>query len=231
MSFEMVRGYVQLASGLGELTRARATEAAQGLLSLSGVVPATGKMAVQVGALAEELLAAAMTNHESLTVLVRSEVEAAVTLLGLVPAEKLKESQAEIARLRAEVAKLQSASPSEGFAVPKQPAGKPAVARTAASQAAPTKTAAAKTATKPPAKKATAKKAAVKAPAKKAPAKKAAVKAPAKKATAKATATPAAATPATAASATASAATAPSTMAAPATRRSAVTTRQAPAGA
>ncbi|MHB8274318.1 MAG: hypothetical protein ACYDC9_06070, partial [Dermatophilaceae bacterium] len=110
MSFESFRGYLQLASGLGELTRARATEAAQGLLSLPGVGPATGKFAVQVGALAEELLAAATTNREHLTALVRGEVDAAVTRLGLVPAEQLEESRAEAARLRAEVAALRSAS-------------------------------------------------------------------------------------------------------------------------
>jgi len=112
MAFESVRGYFQLASGLGELSRARALEAAQGLLSLPGVGLATGKVAVQVGTLAEELLAAAATNREHLTTLVRSEVDAAVTRLGLVPAEKLQESRAEAARLRAEVASLRSASTS-----------------------------------------------------------------------------------------------------------------------
>ncbi len=110
MSFESFRGYVQLASGLGELTRARAMEAAQGLMSMPGVSVATGKFAVQVGALAEELLAAATTNREHLTTLVRGEVDAAVTRLGLVPAEKLEEARAEAARLRAEVAALRSAS-------------------------------------------------------------------------------------------------------------------------
>jgi len=110
MGFESVRGYVQLASGLGEQTRARAMEAAQGLLSLPGVGMATGKVAGQVAALAEELLAAAATNRENLTTLIRSEVDAAVTRLGLVAAEKLAASQAEAARLRAEVAELRSAS-------------------------------------------------------------------------------------------------------------------------
>lgn len=110
MSFESFRGYVQLASGLGELTRARAMEAAQGLMSMSGVSVATGKFAVQVGALAEELLAAATTNREHLTTLVQGEVDAAVTRLGLVPAEKLDEARAEAARLRAEVAALRSSS-------------------------------------------------------------------------------------------------------------------------
>ena len=111
MVFESVRGYVQLASGLSELTRARATEAAHGLLSLQGTgIETGGKLAVQVSALAEELLVAATTNRHNLTALVRSEVDAAVNRLGLVSTEKLAESQAEAARLRAEVEALRSAS-------------------------------------------------------------------------------------------------------------------------
>ena len=150
MSFESVRGYFQLASGLGELTRARAMEAAQGLLSLPGVGVATGKLADQVGALAEELLVAATTNREHLTTLVRAEVDAAVTRMGLVAAEKLKESQAEVARLRAEVASLRLASTSSatGAAGRKSAVKKPAVNKPSAK--------------KPSAKKAAAKKAAVK---------------------------------------------------------------------
>jgi hypothetical protein len=111
MGFESVRGYVHLATGLSELTKARAAEAAQGLLSLPAAGIATGtKVAGQAGALAEELLAAATTNHSSLRELVRSEVDVAVNRLGLVPAEKLEEAQAESARLRAEVARLRAAS-------------------------------------------------------------------------------------------------------------------------
>jgi len=136
MSFESVRGYIQLASGLGEVTRARAMEAAQGLLSLSGVGSTTGKLAVQAGALAEELLAAATTNREHLTTLVRAEVDAAVTRLGLVAADKLKESQADAARLRAEVAALRSAS------VP--PAARTSAKKAPAKRAAPKKSAAKK---------------------------------------------------------------------------------------
>ena len=146
MSFESFRGYVQLASGLGELTRARAMEAAQGLMSMPGVSVATGKFAVQVGVLAEELLAAATTNREHLTTLVRGEVDAAVTRLGLAPAEKLEEARAESARLRAEVAALRSASARSSAGT---------VKKTAAGSAAKTvkKTAAKKTAAKTGAKK------------------------------------------------------------------------------
>ncbi|HZW44773.1 MAG TPA: hypothetical protein VFF32_10340 [Dermatophilaceae bacterium] len=149
MSFESFRGYVQLASGLGELTRARAMEAAQGLMSLPGVSVASGKFAVQVGALAEELLAAATTNREHLTTLVRSEVDAAVTRLGLVPAEKLEESQAEAARLRAEIAALRSASArSTAGTVKKSAAKKTAVKKSAAKRTAVKKSAAKKSAAK-----------------------------------------------------------------------------------
>src|SRR6478672_6675338 len=105
MAFESVRGYVQLASGLGELTKARALEAAQGLLSLPGVT-STGKVAGQVTTLADELLAAATTNRENLTTLVRSEVEAAMSRLGLVPVAELEAAQAQVTRLRAELAQV-----------------------------------------------------------------------------------------------------------------------------
>jgi BMFP domain-containing protein YqiC len=145
MSFESFRGYVQLASGLGELTRARAMEAAQGLMSMPGVSVATGKFAVQVGALAEELLAAATTNREHLTTLVRGEVDAAVTRLGLVPAEKLEEARAEAARLRAEVAALRSASARSSAGTAK----KTAVKKTAVKKTAVKKTAATSPVTKP----------------------------------------------------------------------------------
>ncbi|NMM22884.1 MAG: hypothetical protein HHJ11_05210 [Phycicoccus sp.] len=145
MSFESFRGYVQLASGLGELTRARAMEAAQGLMSMSGVSVATGKFAVQVGALAEELLAAATTNREHLTTLVRGEVDAAVTRLGLVPAEKLEEARAEADRLRAEVAALRSASERSSAG----PVKKAAVKKAAVKKAAVKKAAATSLATKP----------------------------------------------------------------------------------
>lgn len=163
MVFESVRGYVQLASGLSELTRARATEAAHGLLSLQGSgIETGGKLAVQVSALAEELLAAATANRHNLTALVRSEVDAAVNRLGLVSTERLLESQEETAQLRAEVAALRSAT-SRGAAVKKSAAKKTAPKKAPVKKAAVKKTAAKKTApNKPPVKKAAVKKAAVK---------------------------------------------------------------------
>jgi hypothetical protein len=130
MSFESVRPYVQLASGLSDLTRARAMEAAQGLLTLPAAGIATGtKMASQAVDLADEVLAVAMANRLSLTALVRSEVEVATSALGLVAVQKLEEVQAEAARLRAENAQLRSAS--SRAAAPKAAAKKAAPRSTA----------------------------------------------------------------------------------------------------
>ena len=148
MVFEAVRGYVELASGLTELTRARALEAAQGLLSLPMAGIATGsKVAGQAGALADELMAAAAANRSNLTALVRSEVDVAVTRLGLVPAQKLHDAQAESARLRAEVARLRSAplkAAALDGAVKKAAAAKAPVKKAAVVKSASGKSAAAK---------------------------------------------------------------------------------------
>jgi hypothetical protein len=135
MVFESARGYVELASGLSDLTRARAMEAAQGLLSLPAAGVATGtKMAGQASALADELLAAATVNRTNLTALVRTEVDLAITALGLVSVQKLAEAEAEAEELRAEVARLRSAAPKA--AAPPSTAKKAAAPRSTAKKAA-----------------------------------------------------------------------------------------------
>jgi len=176
MGFESVRAYLQLASGLSDLTRARAMEAAQGLLTLPVSSMATGtKVASQASALADELLAATVANRANLTALVRSEVDAAISRLGLVPVQRLEDAQAETAKLRKEVATLRSASSKADTA--KSPAKKAAAKAPAKKAAAkvPVKKAAA---AKPPAKKATAAKTRAKKAAAKTPAEKAAAPRP-----------------------------------------------------
>ncbi|HYO18915.1 MAG TPA: hypothetical protein VES02_09665 [Dermatophilaceae bacterium] len=156
MAFESFRAYVEVASGLSDLTRARATEAAQGLLSLPASGVATGtKMAVQATALADELLAAAAANRANLTALVRAEVDAAVSRVGLVPVQKLEEAQAEAATLRAEVATLRSVTPKA--AAPASPVKKATAPKSPVKRATAPKSPVRKaTAAKNPAKKATA---------------------------------------------------------------------------
>jgi len=93
-----------------------------------------------VTVLADELLAAAAANRSNLTTLVRDEVDAAImTRLGLVPAQKLEEAQAEAARLQKELVRLQSAS--SPAAAGKPAAKKTAAGKPAAKKAAPRKTA------------------------------------------------------------------------------------------
>ena len=151
MGFESIRAYLQLASGLSDLTRARAMEAAQGLLTLPASSVATGtKMASQASALADELLAAATANRSTLTTLVRDEVDVAMTRLGLVPVQKLEEVQAEAERLREEVARLRAVSPSA--VAPQGTVKKAAASKSTAKKAAAkgtAKKAAAKAATAP----------------------------------------------------------------------------------
>jgi len=92
MARESVRGYLQLAFGLTEMTRAKAVEVASGLVSLPGVAgPAA--MAGQVSQLADELLAAALSNRANLVSLVRGEVESAIARSGLVSASELDKAR------------------------------------------------------------------------------------------------------------------------------------------
>lgn len=156
MAFESIRGYVELASGLGDLTKARAKDAAHGLLSLpvAGITTG-GKVALQAGSLADELLAAATANRSNLTALVRSEVDIAVSRLGLVSVQRLEEAEAEAARLRVEVARLRSTTPNSSArhsaapdsASPKAGSAKSASPRTGSPRSASQRTTSAKSAT------------------------------------------------------------------------------------
>ncbi len=78
MAKRSVRAYVELASGLGEMTRARAVEAAQELVTLAGAKGSSGKVAKQVEKLAGDLLGAAEQNRAHVVGLVQREVESAV---------------------------------------------------------------------------------------------------------------------------------------------------------
>jgi hypothetical protein len=202
MASEAVRGWVQLASGLGELTRARALEAAQGLLALPGAEE-VGKRAMQASTLADQLLAAAKANRAHLVALVRSEVESALRRGEFARHADVESARAALASLTHEVDELRASLASAAARIPLAGAipGVPSAAVSTAPRRAPaavpapparTRTAetAAKKATskKATAKKATSKKAtAKKATAKKATAKKGTAKTAAKRATAKKT--------------------------------------------
>jgi hypothetical protein len=116
MAMEGIRGYLQLASGLAEMSRAKAMEAASALLAVSGSVSssvasvpgagAAGSLTSQVQDLAEELLAAAAANRRSLVALIRTEVENAVQRGALMPLDELDRARAAVAKLSADVEEL-----------------------------------------------------------------------------------------------------------------------------
>ena len=92
MVLDGLRGYIQLANGLTDVTRDRARSAAKALLAqgevgVGAVVPAPVRS--QVGALTDDLLATSRANRDLLVNLVRAEVERSVARLGLVSAQEL----------------------------------------------------------------------------------------------------------------------------------------------
>jgi polyhydroxyalkanoate synthesis regulator phasin len=205
--------YLEAASGLTNLTAAKAERIAKGLVR-------SGEGATdQVGDLVEDLLERSKRNREAITALVKSETTRAVRAMGLATGKQVERLQKQVVDLKRELRRVEDATGTEEAREAPSDAGR---------QAAPAKKSAAKKATakKASAKKASAKKAtAKKATAKKASAKKAsAKKASAKKATAKkATAKKATAKKATAKKATAKKATAKKATAKKATAKKATT--------
>jgi polyhydroxyalkanoate synthesis regulator phasin len=144
---EALRGYLSLASGLTEITAARARATARSLVEQGEAT------AGQVTALAEDLLATSRRNRESLVVLVRHEVEQAVKRVGFGASSDVETLTTRVRELErtVRVLRAQLARPSASEVAP---AGSPS------------KQSAARATTKAPPK-----------PAKKAPAKKAPAKA------------------------------------------------------
>ena len=92
MVLDGLRGYLQLASGLTDVTRERALAAAravatQGAAGVNAVVPAP--VTTQVSTLTEDLLAASKANRALLLHLIQAEIERSVARLGLVSAHEL----------------------------------------------------------------------------------------------------------------------------------------------
>src|SRR5438128_1396172 len=84
MVMEALRGYVQLASGLTEVTRERARSAARAVLAQAGHLGDSADTRTQVRALAEDLANTARANRDLLLGMVRTETELVVASLGLV---------------------------------------------------------------------------------------------------------------------------------------------------
>jgi polyhydroxyalkanoate synthesis regulator phasin len=92
MVIDGLKAYVQLASGLTDVTRERALAAArtlvaQGEAGVGAVLPDTMRM--QVVSVTDDLIATSKANRDLLVGLVRAEVERTVSRMGLVSAAEL----------------------------------------------------------------------------------------------------------------------------------------------
>jgi polyhydroxyalkanoate synthesis regulator phasin len=147
MVLDGLRGYLQLASGLTDVTRERARAAARSVVAQGGqgvdaVVPEQVK--AQVSTLTEDLLAASKANRALLMHLVRGEVERQVARLGLVSKADLDAERRRADRLEAKVRELEMKIPTKTTAK-KSAAKKSAAKKTTARKSAAKKTAAAAT--------------------------------------------------------------------------------------
>ncbi|MFB6725859.1 polyhydroxyalkanoate synthesis protein PhaF [Kribbella sp. NPDC056345] len=167
MVMDALRGYVQLANGLAEVSKQKAEAAAKALLQQTGADALTSGLTTKVSDLADEIVATSKSNRQLLQAIVTNEVEGAVARLGFVRSEEVAALTRRVQQLETELAEAQAEAPAPVATAP--------ATKTPAKKAAPAK--------KAPAKKAVAKKAvAKKTVAKKAPAKKTAAKKTAKKA-------------------------------------------------
>ncbi|TDD57090.1 polyhydroxyalkanoate synthesis protein PhaF [Kribbella antibiotica] len=176
MVMDALRGYVQLANGLTEVSKQKAQAAAKALLQQTGADALTSGLTTKVGDLADEIVATSKSNRQLLQAIVTNEVEGAVARLGFVRSEEVAALTRRVQQLESELADAQAAPVAEPVVAAPAPAKKAPAKKAPAKKAPAKKAAPAKKVA--PVKKAVAKKAAPakKAPAKKAPAKKTAAK-------------------------------------------------------
>jgi len=110
MVLDGLRGYLQLANGLSDVTRERARAAAktlvaQGEARVGAVVPTS--VQAQVTTLTEDLIATSKANRHLLVNLVRSEVERSVARLGLASSQELDAAARRAKGLERRVAELE----------------------------------------------------------------------------------------------------------------------------
>ena len=104
-----IRGYLQMASGLTEVTAAKAREIAMTLvgqgMSLGTKAP---DVVGQVQELADDLVATSKGNRDLLTNMIRSEVDKAVGRMGFVREDELAALRRHVQRLELEVGDMRA---------------------------------------------------------------------------------------------------------------------------
>ncbi|MEP6462360.1 MAG: hypothetical protein ABJC62_02865 [Frankiaceae bacterium] len=122
MVMDALRGYLQLAGGMTEMSRQRATAMAKAMLASP---EATRD---QVSSLANDLLETSKANREAVSALVKYEVDRGLGRLGFATAEELAQLSGRVRSLESEVRELRQAQATAAAAPPAAPAVKaPAV--------------------------------------------------------------------------------------------------------
>ncbi len=106
MVIDGLRGYLQLASGLTDVTRERARAAARAVVAQGGAVVPTSVHA-QVSTLTEDLMATSKANRHLLVNLVRGEVERSVARMGLVSTKEMDAAERRATKLERRVGELE----------------------------------------------------------------------------------------------------------------------------
>lgn len=138
MVIDGLKAYVQLASGLTDVTRERALAAArtlvaQGEAGVGAVLP--DAIRVQVATVTEDLIATSKANRDLMVGLVRAEVERTVSRMGLVSAAELNAATRRAEALDDRVHELERALRSARSAAPaKKSAAKKSAARKSAAK-------------------------------------------------------------------------------------------------
>jgi polyhydroxyalkanoate synthesis regulator phasin len=104
-----IRGYLQMASGLTEVTAAKAREIAMSLVG-QGLTLGTKAPDVvgQVQELADDLVATSKGNRDLLTGMIRTEVDKAVGRMGFVREDELAALRRHVQRLEGEISDLRT---------------------------------------------------------------------------------------------------------------------------
>ncbi|HET6989404.1 MAG TPA: polyhydroxyalkanoate synthesis protein PhaF [Kribbella sp.] len=145
MVLDALRGYVQLANGLTEVTRQKAQAAAKALLQQTGADTLTTGLTAKVSELTDEIVATSKSNRQLLQAIVSNEVEGAVARLGFVRSEEVAALTRRVQTLEGELAEARAGVPARAAdlsaAPPAKKAAKKAARKSAAKKAPAKKTA------------------------------------------------------------------------------------------
>ena len=118
---EGLRGYLQLASGVTEVTAIKARDAAMSLVNQG--LQWTGKTPDVMGSvqdIADDLVATSKQNREMLVSMIRSEVDRAVGRMGFVREDELAALRARVERLEKSDTHRASSGEAEGQEAPRK---------------------------------------------------------------------------------------------------------------